>query len=101
MTESLTIATIGWTGSVLVVISLMQSNLRRLRVLSLVASVLHGVFNTVLGIGPGIALNIALVAINGYHLIAEHTPDRTLTVTLPGIWRLSRMAGRVRLARSQ
>jgi len=100
MTGSVTIAAIGWIGSALVVISLMQTNLGRLRMLSLAASLLLGGFNLALGIGPGIALNVALVMINGYHLLTEYTRDRRGTNSLTRKWRQLGAVPKVRFARS-
>lgn len=63
---------LGWTGSVLVVISLTQGNLRRLRKINLAASAIHLAFNLVIGLMPMIALNTVLTGINGYYLIANN-----------------------------
>jgi len=64
---------LGWSGSVLVVLSLTQSNLRRLRRVNLAASLLHLAFNLILGIMPMIALNLVLTGINSYYLLADRT----------------------------
>lgn len=97
MTGSLTITAIGWIGSALVIASLTQSNLRRLRQLNLIASILHGAFNIALGIGPAIALNIVLTIINGYHLLPEHIRDRRRPPSAATTCRqLPAMAGSIR-----
>jgi hypothetical protein len=62
---------LGWSGSVLVVLSLTQSNLRRLRLVNLAASVLHLGFNLIIGIVPMIALNLVLTGINFYYLVRD------------------------------
>jgi hypothetical protein len=64
---------LGWSGSVLVVLSLTQSNLRRLRRVNLAASLLHLAFNLILGIMPMIALNLVLTGINSYYLLTDRT----------------------------
>lgn len=60
---------LGWIGSALVVISLGQTDVRRLRQISLTAAFVLGVFNLAIGIPSMIALNAVLVAVNGYHLL--------------------------------
>jgi hypothetical protein len=62
------IAALGWVGSALVVASLTQLDVRRLRQLNLAAAVVLGIFNIAVGIASMIALNAVLAAINGYHL---------------------------------
>ena len=62
---------LGWTGSVLVVVSLTQSSLWRLRSINLAASIVHLVFNVALGIVPMIALNVVLTGVNAYYLIRQ------------------------------
>lgn len=62
----------GWLGSGLVVASLMLSNLRRFRTLNLTGSVIATIYNAVLGIWPFVAMNGAIVLINGYWLIRLH-----------------------------
>ena len=59
----LTVA-LGWLGTALVILSYAQSNVRTLRVLSMVASVVLVAFNAVLGIWSNVVLEIALVGIN-------------------------------------
>lgn len=64
-----TIDMLGWAGSVLVVASLTQRNLHKLRLINLAASGAHLAFNLLLGIFPMIALNLVLVGINCYYLL--------------------------------
>lgn len=55
---------IGWAGSALLVLSLVQTRLMRLRVLNTVAcGVLIG-YNAALGVWPMVAMNVVLVGIN-------------------------------------
>lgn len=70
---------LGWLGSILVVVSLAQSDLRRVRQLNLAASMLLLAFNATLGIAPMILLNAVLVGVNGFHLLRRDLarPDRT------------------------
>ncbi|GAA1705349.1 hypothetical protein GCM10009808_24130 [Microbacterium sediminicola] len=62
---------LGWIGSAVIVLSLTQRNVVRLRQLNLIACIVLTVFNAMLGIPSMVALNAVLVAINGYHLWAE------------------------------
>jgi hypothetical protein len=70
------IAVLGWLGSGLVVTSLIQRDIGRLRQLNLAASVALGVFNLALGIWSMIVLNIVLAAVNSYHLLAGRSRAR-------------------------
>jgi len=65
---------LGWLGSILVVTSLIQRDLRRLRQVNLAASIALGVFNIVLGIWPMIVLNVVLAVVNGWHLYVASRP---------------------------
>ena len=51
---------IGWCGSALLVVSLMQARVLRFRVLNLVACVVLTGFNAALEIWPMVAMNIVL-----------------------------------------
>lgn len=62
----------GWLGSVLVVVSLMLSNLRRFRTINLTGSVIATIYNAALGIWPFVAMNAAIAVINVYWLIRLH-----------------------------
>ena len=59
---------IGWCGSALLVVSLMQARVLRFRVLNLVACVVLTGFNAALEIWPMVAMNIALTLINLWHI---------------------------------
>ncbi|WP_448062450.1 hypothetical protein [Cellulomonas hominis] len=60
---------IGWVGSGLVVLSLMQARVLRFRVLNLVGAVVATVYNTALGIWPFAAMNGAIAIIDVYWLV--------------------------------
>ncbi|WP_353807433.1 hypothetical protein [Agromyces sp. SYSU T00194] len=68
------IEALGWVGSALIVCSLMQRDVRRLRWIGLAAAVVLVVFNAIIGIASMVALNIVLVAVNAFHL-ARPRPD--------------------------
>lgn len=55
---------IGWSGSALLVISLLQTRVMRLRVLNSAASTVLVGYNAALGVWPMVAMNVVLVAIN-------------------------------------
>lgn len=62
----------GWLGSILVVVSLMLSNLRRFRTVNLAGSVIATIYNTAIEIWPFAAMNGAIALINIYWLIRLH-----------------------------
>ncbi len=59
---------VGWAGSVLVVLSLMQARVWRFRVMNLVGSLLATAYNAVFGIWAFAAMNGAISVINVYWL---------------------------------
>ena len=59
---------LGWSGSALLIYSVMQARVLRFRVLNLAACVVLIVFNAALGIWPMVAMNIALCLINAWHI---------------------------------
>jgi hypothetical protein len=61
---------LGWGGSALLIISLLQSRVLRLRVLNLMACLILVVFNGVLGIWPMVAMNVVLSLINIWFIAA-------------------------------
>jgi len=60
---------LGWAGSALLVFSVMQARLLRLRSLNLLACLVLIVYNALLQIWPMVAMNVALSAINLYFLV--------------------------------
>lgn len=60
---------VGWAGSVLVVLSLMQARVWRFRVMNLVGSLLATAYNAVFGIWAFAAMNGAITLINVYWLL--------------------------------
>jgi len=59
---------VGWTGSVLVVVSLMQARVLRFRVLNLVGAAIATVYNIVIDVWPFAAMNGAIAVIDVYWL---------------------------------
>jgi hypothetical protein len=67
--SSVALEVVGWVGSAILIVSLLQSRLLRLRQLNLVASLLLVTYNLVLGVWPMVAMNTAIVGINVWHLV--------------------------------
>jgi len=59
---------IGWCGSALLIVSVMQARLLRFRVLNLFACIVLTGFNAALAIWPMVAMNVALSLINLWHI---------------------------------
>lgn len=76
---SVALEVVGWVGSAILITSLLQSRLLRLRQLNLVASLLLVTYNLLIGVWPMVAMNGAIVAINVWHLArllrSRHDPD--------------------------
>ena len=62
------IQTLGWVGSALLVWSLLQTRILRLRVWNLIGSVALIVFNVLVHVWPMVGLNVTLAAINVWYL---------------------------------
>ncbi|MET7420237.1 YgjV family protein [Dactylosporangium sp. NPDC005555] len=78
---------IGWVGSAVLVWSLSQARLLRLRVLNLIGSVVLVVYNAALSVWPMVGLNAAMTGINAFHLYRMHRTrhdDATYTVVPVG-----------------
>lgn len=69
---------VGWIGSAILVWSLVQTRIVRLRLINLVGCVILIVFNALAGVWPMMGLNICLAAINLYYLrpllAGRHSP---------------------------
>ncbi len=68
---------IGWGGSALVVVSLLQTRILRLRLLNLVGCVILVGFNLVIEVWPMVGMNAVLAVINVVHLwrLLRHRHD--------------------------
>ena len=67
--EDLWLDVLGWGGSALLVYSLLQSRLLRLRVLNLAACLILTVFNWALEVWPMVGMNVVLAAINLWFIL--------------------------------
>ena len=59
---------VGWAGSAVLVWSLSQARLLRLRVLNLIGSVVLVGYNAALSVWPMVGLNAAMTGVNAWHL---------------------------------
>jgi hypothetical protein len=59
---------LGWFGSAILVWSLLQTQLTRLRLINLVGCFILIAYNAIVGVWPMVGLNIVLAAINIYYL---------------------------------
>lgn len=69
---------LGWAGSALLIVSIMQARVLRFRVLNSIACVVLVVFNALLGIWPMVAMNVVLAGINLWfirQLVAQRHDD--------------------------
>jgi hypothetical protein len=74
---------LGWFGSALLVFSLLQARILRLRVLNTVACVILVVFNALLGVWPMVAMNVVLAVINVWfiaRMLRERGDERAYAV---------------------
>ena len=74
---------IGWVGSAILVVSLLQTNLHRLRWINLVGCVILVGYNAVLGVWPMVGLNVVLAGVNAWHLVRgmrERHDDRAYEI---------------------
>ena len=60
---------LGWLGSALLIYSLLQARILRLRVLNTVACVILIVFNALVGVWPMVAMNVVLAGINIFFIV--------------------------------
>ena len=77
---------LGWFGSALLIYSLLQARILRLRVLNTVACVILVVFNALVGVWPMVAMNVVLAAIN----LVLHRADAARARRRPGVCRARR-----------
>ncbi|MFW6775704.1 hypothetical protein ACOACO_15580 [Nocardioides sp. CPCC 205120] len=78
---------LGWTGSALLVCSILQTRVLRFRLLNAAATVTLAVFNLLIGVWPMVAMNVVLLAINVWFLVRvvrQPGPHRDFTVLAVG-----------------
>ncbi len=67
----------GYSGTLLIIISMMMSSVTKLRVINICGSVISGVYAALSGAYPIVLLNVALVAVNVFKLCRKEkkTPE--------------------------
>jgi hypothetical protein len=65
----LAVEVLGWVGSALLVYSVLQTRILRLRLFNGVASALLVIFNAAIAVWPMVALNVTLTAINVFYIV--------------------------------
>ena len=61
----------GYVGSILVVVSMMMTSLKYLRILNISGSVISTTYSIIVGAWPIVVMNISIMAINFYHLFRK------------------------------
>lgn len=79
MDASWLLEAVGWAGSALLVFSLLQRDMKRLRVLNLIACVVLIGYNGWIGVWPMLAMNSALALINTYYLVVMRREAKAVT----------------------
>lgn len=72
MNTAMIIEMVGYLGSVLVVISMLMTSVRRLRVVNSVGAGIFTIYALIIQSYPTALMNFCLVVINVYHLIRMH-----------------------------
>ncbi len=79
----------GWIGSGAVILSLLQSNMLRLRIINMVACLMLVVYSTLIESWPMVGMNAAIVLINAYFLVrmyqASASKDDSAPVTVSDV----------------
>ena len=66
--DKIIVEAIGWIGSGLLIFSILQTQITRLRIANAVASVMLVAYNLILEVWPMVALNAAMTMINLFYL---------------------------------
>ena len=62
---------LGYIATIIVLISFTSSNIRTLRILSVVGSILFGIYGFILHATPVIVINSSVILINLYYLLLK------------------------------
>lgn len=60
---------IGWIGTAVVVFSMLQQRITRLRLINMIGCIISVAYNTAVGVWPMVALNAVLTVIQAYNLV--------------------------------
>lgn len=77
---------VGWAGSALLIVSLLQGGMMRLRILNLIASVILVAYNAILAVWPMVGMNLAVAAIDIWFIVKlarRPAPDAEAGSQLP------------------
>ena len=70
---------LGYTGTMLVVISMMMSSVTKLRIVNMSGSVITTIYSAICGTWPIVFMNVSLFLINGFHLVKNHIAKKKET----------------------
>ena len=70
---------IGWAGVVLLIVSLLQSRMMRLRVLNLISCVILVGYNAALGVWPMVGMNAAVAVIDLWFIVRLQGASKSAT----------------------
>lgn len=62
----------GYLGTALVIISMMMSNITKLRLFNICGAVISAIYSIIIGAWPIVLLNVVLTLIHIYHLTKEY-----------------------------
>ena len=68
MDASVWLEIFGYTGSVLIVVSMLMSSVMKLRIINMIGSVISGIYAVICGAFPLALMNACLIVINGYNI---------------------------------
>jgi len=69
----------GYIGTLLIIISMMMSSVKRLRVINVCGSLISAIYSAISAAYPIVLLNIALIAVNIFKLCCDERAKAKLT----------------------
>lgn len=72
MSPEILLEIFGYVGTALIVISMMMSSVKKLRILNMSGSVISVIYSALSDAWPIVVLNISLILINAFHLVKDH-----------------------------
>lgn len=79
MNFNLLLEIFGYIGSILVVVSMMMTSIKRLRILNITGSVISTTYSIIVGAWPIVVMNVSIMAINLYHLFNDGKVKKSQT----------------------
>jgi hypothetical protein len=74
---------VGWAGSVLLVVSLLQSGMMRLRLLNLIAAIVLVGYNAAVETWPMVGMNAAVAIIDIWYIIRLRADAKSINAVEP------------------